>query len=582
MSPISRKDSLILTAILIAGLLLRLYHLDTFSIFFDEKSTMVVSQGMVLDGSDQKEIYLAPTFTPKQFWAPKSLPDYYNAMARSDIGNSSFYYLLLHLWMDVFGLSDFSARLFSVVFSVLIIAATYFFGRRFFSSNIGLIAAAIVAIEPFFIAYSHQARNYCLTFFLTLLATDFFLQIIENRSNSRKTLLLYLGYIVTASLGLFSHFLTISVLLAHGIYALFFLRRIDGWIKLGIAGILSLSGMAWWMLFAGGKWTMSNLKEQADLYRSVAEHQATNAFGLILPATFKNVFFKSLPLFSDLVIFTNGLSDALEGKKNVVLAISVGIILIVWYRFRNKIKLPEPLNQAVPYVFLLLPFLFYSNHKFQFSILSVSIFALSFLYDVHSKANEVQRKRLWLLYIISLVPSLFLILMSFKNGHTYGIMQRYSGFSFPYVIILISLLLQYFTSLPGTVRTLIFLFMTIQLYFVGQRLNEFYQDKSVKYGYFGEPRPSNPFYAAAKKLIKIYQPGDTIVYPSKPNIILTENDRNFSNYRMRDAQLTNLYLPKDASYIQRVDTLERDRILIKRKGQILEIINLKGLRAGDD
>ncbi len=44
---------------------------------------------------------------------------------------------------------------------------------------------------------------------------------------------------------------------------------------------------------------------------------------------------------------------------------------------------------------------------------------------------------------MALIPTLFLIVMAFKGGHTSGIQQRYSGFSFPYVIILISLLLQY-------------------------------------------------------------------------------------------------------------------------------------------
>ena len=576
------KNTLFLFAILVSGLALRLYNLDTYSIFFDEKSTIVVSQGMVLDGSDQKEIYLAPTFTPKEFWSPKSLADYYNAMARSDIGNSSFYYFLLHLWIEIFGISDFSARLFSVVFSVLIISATYFFGRRFFSENTGLIAAAIVAIEPFFIAYSHQARNYSLTFFLTLLATSYFLQIVENKTSKRRELFLYIGYIITAGLGLLSHFLTITVLLAHGIYALFYLRTVKGWIRMGISAIFALSGVTWWMLFGGGKWTLSNLKDQADLYRSVAEHQATNAFGLILPATFKNVFFKSLPVFSDLIIFTNGLTDALEGKKNVLVAVAVGLLLIIWFRIRNRLRIPTIFSQAIPYLLLIPGFLFYSNHKFQFSILSVSIFALSFIYDLHVKATERQKPRLWLLYMMSLIPTLFLILMAFKNGHTYGIMQRYSGFSFPYVIVIISLLLQHYMKLPATIRTLIFLFVAIQFYFVGERLNEFYQDRSVKYGYFATPRPANPFHAAAKKISEVYQPGDTILYPAKPNIILTANDRNFSNYRMRDAQLTNLYLPKDAEYVQKVDTTERDRIIIKRNKQTLEIINLKGLRAGDD
>jgi uncharacterized membrane protein len=582
MSKIFKKEHFILAIILVLGLSLRLYHLDTYSIFFDEKSTMVVSQGMVLDGSDQKEIYLAPTFTPKQFWADKTLADYYNAMTRSDIGNSSFYYLLLHYWLEMFGLSDFSARLFSVLFSMVIIGMTYLFGKRFFSSTTGLVAAGLVAIEPFFIAYAQQARTYSLTFFLTLTATYFFLQIIEDKADKRKTFLLYIGYILTGGLGLLAHFLTISVLLAHGFYALFFLRSLKGWIRMAIAAVFTLSGLAWWLLFAGGQWTLFSLNEQAKLYKQMADTNG-QAFGDILPATIPNVFMKSVPIFSELIILTNGLATALLGKRNVFIAIGVGLVLILWYRNRKRFKAPDLLVQAFPYVLLAFSLLIYNNHPFQFCILSVSIFSLSFVYDLHLAADTTRRPRLWLLYIMALVPTLFLILMSFKNGHTYGIMQRYSGFSFPYVIILMALLFQHILTLPATVRTLIFLFVAIQGFFITVRLSELYQDRSVSYGYLGEPRKGkNPFQLAAKKIIETYQPGDTVVYPAKLNVVLTEMDRNFSPYRMRDAQLTNLYLPKDAEFIQRVDTTERDRILIRRKKETLEIFNLKGLRAGDD
>ncbi len=581
MSHLLKKENLILALVLLAGLMLRLYHLDTYSIFFDEKSTMVVSQGIVLEGSNQKDIFTAATFTPAQFWSHKSLADYYEAMTRSDIGNSPFYYFLLHWWMEIFGISDFTARFFSVIFSVLIIAATYFFSKRFFSSKTGLIAAAIVAIEPFFIAYSHQARNYSLTFFLTLLATYFFLQIIENKTSRKKTIWLYVGYVLACGLGLLSHFLTIAVLLAHAIYALFFLRTIQGWIRMAFAGVAALSGVTWWMLFGGGQYTLFTLNYQAEHYRKMAETN-DHTYGVILPATLQNVFTKSLPVFSDLIIFTNGLTDALVGKRNTIIAICVGILLIVFYRFRNKIKTPDWLTPRLPYLLILISSVFYTNHKLQFCILSVSIFALSFLYDVHKEADAKQKQRLWLLYMMGLIPTLFLILMSFKNGHTYGITQRYSGFSFPYVIIVISLLLQYYSSLPSEFRILVFVFMVMQFYFVGQRLEEFYADRSLKYGYFVEPRPANPFYAAAKEIEKVYQKGDTILYPAKRYPIKSEMDRTFLPYSVRDAQLTNLYLPKDADYVQRMDTTQTDRILIRRNQKTLEIINLKGLRAGDD
>jgi len=608
---------LTLAVILIMGISLRLYHLDSYSIFFDEKSTMVVSQGIVLEGANQKEAfstrklavpefwktpaltYQPPkvlrsftyqetfyprAFTPADFWAPKTLADYYESMTRSDIGNSSFYYLLLHFWTQIFGLSDFSARLFSVVFSVLIIGLTYVFGRRFFSVNTGLIAAGIVAIEPFFIAYSHQARNYSLTFFLTLLSTYLFLRIIESNSKDRATIGIYIGYILAAGLGLLCHFLTIVVLLVHGLYALFYLRSVSGWIKMAISAVAALSGVTWWLIYGGGKYTFYTLNYQTDLYKRMAETRpGNNPFG-VFPATFINVYTKSLPMFSDLVIFTNGMAESLLGKRNALVSIAVGIFLIVWYRLKDKIKLHEFIVPRVPYIIVLLSALVYTSNKIQFCILSVVIFAMSFLYDIHKNADKLQRRRLVLLYMMSLIPTLFLIVMAFKSGHTNGIQQRYSGFSFPYVIILVSLLLQYYATLATEFRLLIFFFLAIQFYFVGQRLQEFYEDRSVKYGGFAVPRVPNPYYKAAQKIKEVYQEGDTILYPAFKLPILSEMDRTYLPYSIQDAQLTNLYLPKSLNYIQVMDTTQVDRILIKRKikKDTLEIINLKGIRYGSE
>lgn len=612
-----KKESLqtwiTLAVILVIGIALRLYHLDSYSIFFDEKSTMVVSQGIVLEGANQKEVFstrkLSPsqvwqepttqyrspavlrsftynetflprTFTSSEFWAPKTIADYFEAMTRSDIGNGSFYYLLLHFWLELTGISDFSARLFSVVFSVFIIGLTYLFGKRFFSTNTGLIAAGIVAIEPFFIAYSHQARNYSLTFFLTLLATYLFLQIIEIRPGKRNTVWLYIGYILAAGLGLLSNFLVIAVLLVHALYALLFLRSVSGWIKMAISAVAALSGVTWWLLYGGGKYTFYSLNHQSDEYRRYAEtNPGNNPFG-VYPATFPNILNKSLSIFSDLVIFTNGMADSLVGKRNALISILVGILLIAWYRYKDKFKIHEFIAPRIPYVIVLLSALIYTSNKFQFCVLSVVIFASSFLYDIYKVADKLHRRRLVLLYMMALVPTLFLIVMAINGGHTSGLQQRYSGFSFPYVIILISLLLQYYSTLSAEYRILIFFFLAIQFYFVGQRLQEFYQDRSVKYGQFAEPRVPNPYYAAAQKIKKEYQQGDTILYPAFKLEILSEMDRSFLTYSIRDAQLTNLYLPKSLNYIQSMDTTQVDKILIKRKIQkdTLEIINLKGVR----
>ncbi|MCE6991673.1 glycosyltransferase family 39 protein [Dyadobacter sp. CY323] len=610
------RSSLILLFIILVGIALRLYHLDKFSIFYDEKSTLLVSQGIVLEGANQKkafsnlklvdsefwktpapgtnpdqvlrsftytEIYSPRPFTPAEFWEPKSLADYYEAMTRSDIGNSSFYYLILHGWIEAFGLSDYSIRLFSVIFSVLTILVTYLFGRRFFNENTGLIAAGITAFEPFCVAYSHQARNYTLTFFLTLLATYYFLQLIENKAKGRKLLWLYLGYSLTAGLGLLSHFLTISVLIGHALYALLFLRSWKGWVRMAAAAALALSGTAWWLIYGGGQYTLSSLAHQAALYKRTAEESPLhNPFGIVLPATVENVFQRGLPLFGDLILFTNGLTDALAGRKNIAVAILVGILLIVWYHFKDKINTPGWLTHRLPYLLILVSGFFYTNHKVQFAIFSVSIFALSFIPDVHRQASPEQRKRLWMIYIMGFFPTCFLVMMAFRSGHTFGLQQRYSGFSFPYIIILISLLLQYYATLKTEFKLLIFVFMGAQMYFVGMRLQEFYEDRSTKYGYFANPREPNPYHAAAKKIEAMYQEGDTVFYPAPRYEITSEMDRTYLPYSIHDAQLTNLYFPKNARYVQAMDTTQTERIWLKKRdsAEPVEIMKLKGLRYG--
>src|SRR5690606_3504564 len=221
--------------------------------------------------------------------------------------------------------SDYSARALSAVFSVLIIGLSFIFTRRFFGTRTALIAAFIVAIEPFFIAYSHQARNYSLTFFLTLLSTYYFLRILESENDNKKDIKLYIGYSLVSGLCLLSHFLTISVFLAHGVYALIFLRNVNGWKRMIIAGITASLGLAWWMTMGGGQWTMRSLAYQANLYRELAHtNPDSNPYAHILPATIPNVAIKSFPIFTDIYILTNGLADTIGGKIEYLVSILTG------------------------------------------------------------------------------------------------------------------------------------------------------------------------------------------------------------------------------------------------------------------
>ena len=81
-----------------------------------------------------------------------------------------FYYALLHGWTQVFGMQPTSLRLFSVLVSLPAIPLAYALGRDMRDQATGLIAAFLVAVNPFAIFYAQEIRMYGLAATLSLAA----------------------------------------------------------------------------------------------------------------------------------------------------------------------------------------------------------------------------------------------------------------------------------------------------------------------------------------------------------------------------------------------------------------------------
>lgn len=594
-APLSRRTLFLLSALLVLALCLRLYRVGTYSIYFDEKSTLLISQGVVLEGANQVDVFNKPYFTPAEFWKPKTLNDFIEANIRGDIGNSPTYYGLLWLWLKLFGLSDTSLRMPSVIFSTLIVALLFVFVRRHFGpgsrlmgsagftaltsqsvDTLALASAAIATIEPFFVAYSHIARNYSMTSFLTLLATHLFLLILErvraqdtfrsSKARNRVSLpVLYIAYGLVFITAVLSHYLAVTVFLCHGLYALLYLRNSRAWVALGMTGAVGLGVVSLWFFFGGGKYTFFTLEQQTNFYRNLALFNPTgNGFGLILPATLPNIAIRAIPLFSDLFMVTNGLGNQLVGLRNSIPALGLGVLATgIIHRYYSAPKPPAWVYVAV-FLLLLVAVPLYSVTPLRLLVLSV---AVPFVYligrFVVDSTNTDQKRVIVLLLLLALIPTFFLLFMAWRSGHTYGITQRYSGFSFPYVCILVAMGLYQLPRLRWWFGVPIAAVLCLQVVHLTQLLGAIYADEAVKYTQFAKARIANPYWAAAQQLKQLYAPGDTILYPNKKRTIHSEKiDKTFSPVTLIDAQMVNVYLPKDAQYIQRVDPNERDRIVL--------------------
>src|SRR3989344_1581378 len=116
------------------------------------------------------------------------------------------WFAILWGWGYVFGFSEISVRLPSVIFGVATVWLIYLLGKELFSRKVGLLAALFLAIAPLHIYYSQEARMYVFAAFAVTLSFYFLHHLIVSRKWTG------LGYIVSLVLVLYSDYLAYLVI----------------------------------------------------------------------------------------------------------------------------------------------------------------------------------------------------------------------------------------------------------------------------------------------------------------------------------------------------------------------------------
>ena len=85
-----------------------------------------------------------------------------------DPGKQVFYYVVLHYYTRIFGLSEISLRSMSVIFSLTTLVLVFALGREMFDDNTALAAAAMWAFNPLAVVFAHTARMYSMLIAIAL------------------------------------------------------------------------------------------------------------------------------------------------------------------------------------------------------------------------------------------------------------------------------------------------------------------------------------------------------------------------------------------------------------------------------
>ncbi len=124
-------------------------------------------------------------------------------------GHPPFYYVVLHGWIGTFGSGDISVRGLSGFFGLLTLPLVWMVGKRKGGPTLGWVAVAVVALSPFAVRYSDEARMYSLVIFLVVIG---WLLIDDVIDRGKATLPRFFGIAIVGALLLYTHYWSLWLL----------------------------------------------------------------------------------------------------------------------------------------------------------------------------------------------------------------------------------------------------------------------------------------------------------------------------------------------------------------------------------
>ena len=121
-------------------------------------------------------------------------------------GSPPLWYLLLHVWTDVFGTSEVATHAFSVVFALAAVPVAWLVARRLFGELTAWATAAITALSPFVTYFATETRMYSMVVVLGLaVAATFVLTFVyQQRSATPWFVVSLLALLYTHNWGLYT------------------------------------------------------------------------------------------------------------------------------------------------------------------------------------------------------------------------------------------------------------------------------------------------------------------------------------------------------------------------------------------
>jgi uncharacterized membrane protein len=261
-----------LAAAIALGLALRFWNLDLKPLWLDEVITLLFSLGHRYEDIPRETLLPLVDLLENLHWQPQSC----GAIAQTVNIQSThppLFFCAMHAWLGHFQEHSlrWQVRSLPALFGVGAIIAIYALSRVAFSHRAGLWAAGLMAVSPFAVYLSQEARHYTLPMLVITLSLIPFVQLCEARSvKSSQNLGAWFAWVSLNSLGFYIHYFCLLAFVAQVATMICIVIRRRQWhhiIPMAIAtGIFALSLVPWlpsllghsqrsetdWLQFGGG------------------------------------------------------------------------------------------------------------------------------------------------------------------------------------------------------------------------------------------------------------------------------------------------------------------------------------------
>ncbi|MGQ9870425.1 glycosyltransferase family 39 protein [Leptodesmis sp.] len=212
------RQGWLLVGILVLGGGLRFWHLDFKPLWMDEVITALFSLGHTYDQVPLNQALPLATFEQLFRLNPQTTCPQIVATVTTQSVHPPLFFCWMHTWMswvDGWPVSwVWKLRALPALGGVGAIAAIYLLNRVAFFPRAGLLGAALMAVSPFAVYLSQEARHYTLPILLVILALLGLYHLLLDLQHQSFRPTIWLGWIAVNSLGFYVHYFFLLAFIA--------------------------------------------------------------------------------------------------------------------------------------------------------------------------------------------------------------------------------------------------------------------------------------------------------------------------------------------------------------------------------